>query len=50
MAKKLLVLAPETGGIVQRITTASFHGTAEQMYQLERNPIILDRSLLQRTC
>ncbi|HQT65700.1 MAG TPA: UvrD-helicase domain-containing protein [Acidocella sp.] len=35
MAKKLLVLAPETGGIVQRITTASFHGIAEQMYQLE---------------
>jgi hypothetical protein len=35
MAKKLVVLAPETGGIVQRITTASFHGIAEQMYQLE---------------
>lgn len=35
MAKKLLVLAPETGGIVPRITTASFHGIAEQMYQLE---------------
>jgi len=35
MAKKLLVLAPETGGIVQRISTASFHGIAEQMYQLE---------------
>jgi hypothetical protein len=35
MAKKLLVLAPETGGIVQRITTASFHGIAEQIYQLE---------------
>lgn len=35
MAKKLLVLAPETGGIVQRITTASFHGIAEQMHQLE---------------
>jgi hypothetical protein len=35
MAKKLLVLAPETGGIVQRITNASFHGIAEQMYQLE---------------
>jgi hypothetical protein len=35
MAKKLLVLAPETGGVVPRITTASFHGIAEQMYQLE---------------
>ena len=35
MAKKLLVLAPETGGIVPRITTASFQGVAEQMYQLE---------------
>ncbi len=35
MAKKLLVLAPETGGVVPRITTASFHGIAEQMHQLE---------------
>jgi hypothetical protein len=35
MAKKLLVLAPETGGIVPRITTASFRGIAEQMFQLE---------------
>ncbi|MEJ7776852.1 MAG: UvrD-helicase domain-containing protein [Sphingomicrobium sp.] len=35
MAKKLLVLAPEAGGIVPRITTASFQGIAEQMYQLE---------------
>jgi hypothetical protein len=35
MAKKLLVLAPEAGGIVPRITTASFRGIAEQMYQLE---------------
>jgi hypothetical protein len=35
MAKKTLVLAPETGGIVRRITTASFRGIAEQMYQLE---------------
>lgn len=34
MAKKLLVLAPETGGIVPRITTSSFRGIAEQMYQL----------------
>ncbi|WP_027062858.1 UvrD-helicase domain-containing protein [Mesorhizobium loti] len=35
MAKKILVLAPETGGIVPRITTSSFRGIAEQMYQLE---------------
>ena len=35
LAKKLLVLAPETGGVVLRITTASFRGIAEQMYQLE---------------
>jgi hypothetical protein len=35
MSKKTLVLAPETGGIVRRITTASFRGIAEQMYQLE---------------
>jgi len=35
MAKKVLVLAPETGGIVPRVTTASFRGIAEQMYQLE---------------
>lgn len=35
MAKKLLVLAPETGGIVPRITCVSFRGIAEQMFQLE---------------
>ncbi len=35
MAKKLLVLAPESGGIVRRITTASFSGIAEQLFQLE---------------
>lgn len=35
LAKKLLVLAPETGGVVPRITTASFRGIAEQMHQLE---------------
>jgi hypothetical protein len=35
MAKKLRVLAPETGGVVPRITTASFQGIAGQMYQLE---------------
>jgi hypothetical protein len=35
LAKKVLVLAPETGAIVPRITTASFQGIAEQMFQLE---------------
>ena len=35
LAKKVLVLAPETGGVVPRVTTASFRGIAEQMYQLE---------------
>ena len=35
MAKKLLVLAPETGGIVPRITVTSFRGIADQMFQLE---------------
>jgi hypothetical protein len=36
MAKKLLVLAPETGSIVPRITTGSFRGIAEQLFQLEQ--------------
>lgn len=35
LAKKVLVLAPENGAIVPRIVTASFHGIAEQMHQLE---------------
>jgi hypothetical protein len=35
MAKKLLVLAPETGGIVPRIITVSFQAIAEQLFQLE---------------
>lgn len=35
MRKKLLVLAPENGGVVPRITTASFHGVAQQLFQLE---------------
>ena len=34
MAKKLLVLAPETGGVVPRITVMSFRGIADQMFQL----------------
>jgi hypothetical protein len=35
LAKKVLVLAPETGGVVLRITTTSFQAIAEQMFQLE---------------
>ncbi|BBK44481.1 DNA helicase [Allostella vacuolata] len=35
MARKLQVLAPETGGIVARITTASFRGIAGELHQLE---------------
>ena len=35
LEKKVRVLAPETGGVVARITTASFRGIAEQIYQLE---------------
>lgn len=35
MAKKLAVLAPETGGIIPRITCMSFQGIAEQIFQLE---------------
>ncbi len=35
MSKKVGVLAPETGVIVPRITTASFQGIAEQLHQLE---------------
>jgi len=48
MANKLLVLAPETGGVVPRITTASFRGIAEQMYQLENGvrPRIASDTLL----
>jgi len=48
MAKKLLVLAPETSGIVPRITCASFRGIAEQMFQLEHGgrPRIASDALL----
>jgi hypothetical protein len=34
LKRKLAVLAPETGGIVQRITILSFYGVAEQLFQL----------------
>lgn len=48
LTRKLNVLAPETGGIVPRITTASFQGIAEQMYQLEHGvrPRIASDSVL----
>jgi hypothetical protein len=35
LAKKVLVLAPETGGVVPRITTASFRAITTEMFQLE---------------
>lgn len=48
LAKKVLVLAPETGGIVPRITTASFQAIAEQMFQLEHGvrPRIANEAVL----
>ena len=51
LEKKVGVLAPETGGVVARITTASFRGIAEQVYQLEhgvRPRIASDASLRER--
>ena len=35
LAKKVRVLAPDTGGVVPRVVTASFRAIAEQMFQLE---------------
>lgn len=48
LAKKVLVLAPETGGIVPRITTASFQAIAEQMFLLEHGvrPRIANEAVL----
>jgi hypothetical protein len=48
LAKKVLVLAPETGGIVRRIIIASFRGIAEEMYQLEHGvrPRIASEAIL----
>lgn len=48
LAKKVLVLAPETGGVVPRITTTSFQTIAEQMFQLEHGvrPRIASDTLL----
>ncbi len=34
LATKLAVLAPETGGIVPRITVADWHGAADELFQL----------------
>jgi hypothetical protein len=34
LKKKLKVLAPETSGVVRRISVASFHGVADELYQL----------------
>jgi hypothetical protein len=51
LAKKVLVLAPDTGGVVPRITTASFQGIAGQMFQLEhgvRPRIASDAALRER--
>lgn len=35
LQRKVAVLAPETGAVVRRITTASFRGIAEELFQLE---------------
>lgn len=35
LAKKLRVLAPDTGGVVPRITTSSFRSIADEMHQLQ---------------
>src|SRR5712691_1751860 len=34
LSAKLAVLAPETGGIVPRITVADWHGAADELFQL----------------
>lgn len=48
LKKKLAVLAPETSGVVRRITVGSFHRVAEQLYQLVhgRRPRIAGEQLL----
>lgn len=51
LRRKLAVLAPETGGLVPRITVASFRGLAEQHFQLahgHRPRIAPERLLRQR--
>ena len=48
LAKKLEVLAPETSGIVPRISVASFRSIADQMFQLEHGvrPRIVSDAIL----
>lgn len=48
LTAKISVLAPDTGTIVPRITTASFQGIAEQLHQLEFGvrPRIVPEALL----
>lgn len=48
LARKVSVLAPDTGSVVPRITTASFQGIADQLHQLEfgvRPRIASDKAL-----
>lgn len=48
LRSKVLVLAPDTGTVVPRITTASFHGIADELHQLEYGvrPRIASETLL----
>ena len=50
LAAKLRVLAPETGGIVPRITVSDWHGAADELFQLihGRRPRIVSIDLLRR--
>jgi UvrD-like helicase C-terminal domain/AAA domain len=48
LAAKLTVLAPETGGIVPRITVSDWHGVADELFQLihGRRPRIVAADML----
>ena len=48
LSAKLAVLAPETGGIVPRITVADWHGVADELFQLihGRRPRIVATDML----
>ena len=48
LAAKLAVLAPETGGIVPRITVSDWHGVADELFQLihGRRPRIVATDML----
>lgn len=48
LRSKVLVLAPDTGSVVPRITTASFQGIADELHQLEYGvrPRIASETLL----